>query len=67
MPPFDFIPILAFCLVTSFLLVIIHRRRAKDMPYPPGPPGHLILGNVQDTSSMKPWLHFTELSKRYGI
>ncbi|KAG2148109.1 cytochrome P450 [Suillus clintonianus] len=35
-------------------------------PYPPGPPGRPLVGNIPDMPQDKPWLTFTEWGKKYG-
>lgn len=35
-------------------------------PYPPGPPGRPLVGNIPDMPQVKPWLTFTEWGKKYG-
>ncbi|KAG2077746.1 cytochrome P450 [Suillus decipiens] len=35
-------------------------------PYPPGPPGRPLIGNIPDMPQVKPWLTFTEWGKKYG-
>jgi hypothetical protein len=54
----------------SFLIAFrpIHRyQRRKRFPYPPGPPGWPLIGNLLDIPPSFPWLVFTEYSKKYGI
>ncbi|KAG1804551.1 cytochrome P450 [Suillus subaureus] len=35
-------------------------------PYPPGPRGWPLVGNIQDIPQIKPWLTFAEWGKKYG-
>lgn len=35
-------------------------------PFPPGPPGRPLVGNIPDMPQVKPWLTFTEWGKKYG-
>ncbi|TFK63909.1 cytochrome P450 [Pluteus cervinus] len=55
-------------LAASFIGFMLHlwRARTKTMPpYPPGPPGHFLLGNVKDMPSAKAWITFANWSKEY--
>ncbi|CAA7269889.1 unnamed protein product [Cyclocybe aegerita] len=45
----------------------LQSRRSKLQHYPPGPtPKNWIAGNSPDIPSYKPWLKYTEWSKKYG-
>ncbi|KAF8733247.1 hypothetical protein AX14_003985 [Amanita brunnescens Koide BX004] len=35
-------------------------------PYPPGPKGNFLLGNLLDIPSFKPWLSYTNMGKQYN-
>ena len=53
----------------SFLValnVIRGYRRRRGYPYPPGPPGWPLIGNLLDIRSTSDCLTFTEHSKKYG-
>ncbi|KAG2138998.1 cytochrome P450, partial [Suillus clintonianus] len=41
-------------------------KKKIPAPYPPGPPGLPLVGNVLDMPHIKPWLTFTEWGKKYG-
>jgi cytochrome P450 len=41
-------------------------RRRRGFPYPPGPPGWPVIGNLLEISPKFPWLAYTESSKKYG-
>ncbi|KAG1855197.1 cytochrome P450 [Suillus subalutaceus] len=43
--------------------VVIKKNPA---PYPPGPRGWPLIGNVLDMPRIKPWLTFTEWGQKYG-
>ena len=54
----------------SFLIALraIHGyRRRRGLPYPPGPSGWPIIGNLLDLPSRSTWLAYTEFSKKYGM
>ncbi|KAG1879784.1 cytochrome P450 [Suillus subluteus] len=40
--------------------------KKNPAPYPPGPRGWPLIGNVLDMPRVKPWLTFTEWGKKYG-
>jgi hypothetical protein len=42
-------------------------RRRRGFPYPPGPPGWPVIGNLLEISPKFPWLAYTESSKKYGM
>ncbi|KAG2117033.1 cytochrome P450 [Suillus discolor] len=43
--------------------VVIKKNPA---PYPPGPQGWPLIGNILDMPRVKPWLTFTEWGQKYG-
>lgn len=59
----DFFAILA----TAALLYAIHRRRKPSLPFPPGPKGLPLVGNLFQVPSELEWMKYhewsTELSK----
>ncbi|KAG1874873.1 cytochrome P450 [Suillus subluteus] len=40
--------------------------KKNPTPYPPGPRGWPLIGNVLDMPRIKPWLAFTEWGQKYG-
>jgi len=40
--------------------------KKNPAPYPPGPPGWPLVGNISDMPQVKPWLTFAEWGKKYG-
>ncbi|EJD43723.1 cytochrome P450 [Auricularia subglabra TFB-10046 SS5] len=40
--------------------------RRPQLPYPPGPKGHWLLGNLRDMPAVEPWLRFSEWAAKYG-
>jgi len=64
------IHIIDVSVLLSFLIAfraIRRYRRRRGLPYPPGPPGWPVIGNVLDVPSTAPWLAHTEFSKKYGM
>ncbi|KAG1741078.1 cytochrome P450 [Suillus lakei] len=41
-------------------------NKKNPAPYPPGPPGWPLIGNVPDIPHTKAWLTFAEWGKKYG-
>ena len=50
-----------------FILAFFWKRKKSSLPYPPGPKGYPILGNVLDLTKGVPlWEDVTSLANRYG-
>ncbi|KAG9027416.1 hypothetical protein FRB95_007784 [Tulasnella sp. JGI-2019a] len=49
-------------------LIKIYRYVASrgTLPYPPGPPGDFVIGNLRQMPLSYPWLVFTKWAQRYG-
>ena len=45
---------------------LVKQVLTNPAPYPPGPRGWPLIGNISDMSHVKPWLTFTEWGKKYG-
>ncbi|KAG1854759.1 cytochrome P450 [Suillus tomentosus] len=41
-------------------------NKKNPAPYPPGPTGWPLIGNIQDIPRIKPWLTFAKWGKKYG-
>ncbi|KAG7087581.1 hypothetical protein E1B28_013535 [Marasmius oreades] len=54
------------------LIALLFRRRVlqrRGLPLPPGPPGHLLWGNLEDLKQKKDeprWVTYKNLSRQYG-
>ena len=57
---------LAISLFLYLLVKLRDRRRQKGLPYPPGPLSWPIIGNFFDIPKDKPWIAYTDMSKKYG-
>ena len=65
-PMIDF-PTLYPLLLGPLILVLVRKWKKPALPYPPGPKGYPILGNVLDLStSVSVWESITSLSTSYG-
>ena len=55
---------LLFCLL---ILALVRKWKRASLPYPPGPKGYPILGNVLDLTMAVPiWEDITSLTNSYG-
>jgi len=68
-------PIYSSILLDSFvlgaLLLVIStyvqkRKNSAGLPYPPGPPGYPVIGNILDIPKEAPWEQYDEWAKQYG-
>ncbi|KAG0703346.1 cytochrome P450 [Suillus ampliporus] len=58
---------LDICLASAGVWLVKRALTKKNpAPYPPGPPGWPLVGNIADMPHIKPWLTFAEWGKRYG-
>ncbi|KAI0278785.1 hypothetical protein BGY98DRAFT_916551 [Russula aff. rugulosa BPL654] len=57
---------LAISLFLYLLVKFRNLRRRKGLSYPPGPPSWPIIGNFFDIPKEKPWIAYTDMSKKYG-
>lgn len=60
---------LDLCLAGVGLYLVNKMMLAKKQPapFPPGPRGLPLIGNIADIPSIKPWLTFAEWGRKYGI
>jgi hypothetical protein len=55
--------------ISLFLFLLVNLRdyrRRRGLSYPPGPPSWPIIGNFLDIPKDKPWIAYTDMSKKYG-
>ena len=54
--------------VSAIILVAARRWRKHRLPYPPGPKGYPIIGNVFDVPRGVPvWKGFASMAHKYGV
>jgi hypothetical protein len=51
--------------IAAYLVKRVFTKK-KPAPYPPGPSGWPLIGNIPDMPDVKPWLVFAEWGKKYG-
>jgi len=66
--PYYSLTVVLFLCLAGLPTVLDPRRNSKRLPYPPGPNGYPIIGNLLDAPAPteKPWLTYSELSRTYG-
>jgi hypothetical protein len=48
------------------LIYIFRRSRRSNLPYPPGPKGLPVIGNLLDVPKYREWEVYTEWGRKYG-
>jgi len=64
--PYYSLTVVLFLCLACLPIVLYSRRNSKHLPYPPGPNGYPIIGNLLDVPTEKAWLTYSELSRTYG-
>lgn len=61
---------LLVCFATAILLVFVHflrsRKSTSGLPYPPGPPGWPVLGNIFNIPRGATWLTYMKWGRIHG-
>ncbi|KAG2144265.1 cytochrome P450 [Suillus clintonianus] len=57
---------LDLCLAGVAVYLVKQVLNKNPAPYPPGPRGLPLIGNIQDMPHIRPWLTFAEWGKKYG-
>ncbi|KAG2151680.1 cytochrome P450 [Suillus bovinus] len=58
---------LDLCLASAGVYLVMQAFSKKNpAPYPPGPPGWPLIGNIADMPHNKAWLTFAKWGKKYG-
>jgi hypothetical protein len=62
------IPSLAFAFTATFAAYVFWRalQKRSGLPYPPGPKGYPLIGNLLDIPSDFGWLTFKKYAEQYG-
>ncbi|KAH9952753.1 CyP450 monooxygenase [Russula dissimulans] len=59
----DFLSIFAFL---YFLVTFRDHQRRRGLPYPPGPPGWPVIGNLFHIPKLSPWAAYSDMSRKHG-
>ena len=57
---------IAGVLIPVLLILWLRTKRSSAMRLPPGPKKLLVLGNLLDMPTERPWLKFAEWGNQYG-
>ena len=59
---------LDICLIAGAIAYLVKQvfTQKNPAPYPPGPLGWPLVGNISGVPDVKPWLTFAEWGKKYG-
>ncbi|KAH8823894.1 cytochrome P450 [Flagelloscypha sp. PMI_526] len=49
--------------VTTLYALYRTIKKSKTLPYPPGPPGHWLFGNIYDVPAEKQWVAYKKMSQ----
>jgi hypothetical protein len=53
-------------LLSAILYLLLQRRQRSQLPFPPGPKGLPLIGNLRDLPNDYPWLGYEKLGKDIG-
>ncbi|KAG5645608.1 hypothetical protein DXG03_005746 [Asterophora parasitica] len=56
----------SFLVASAVLVAIYLGKKRRRLPYPPGPKGYPIIGNLLDIPTGFQWKEYTEWGKKYG-
>lgn len=58
--------VLVASIIHTYIIAPRTRHARHPYPYPPGPRGLPLLGNLLDIPRSKPWVTYAQWGKRYG-
>lgn len=67
----DLFDLTVFCILTSLTVLLYCSRSARKsryerLPFPPGPKGFPVIGNLLDMPKQREWVIYREWAKEYG-
>ncbi len=58
---------IAIILAGLAFVLSVFRRNSRNAPFPPGPKGLPVIGNLFDMPTEREWLTFAKWGEKYGI
>ena len=53
-------------LLSAIVYRLLQRRQPQPLPFPPGPKGLPLIGNLRDLPTQYQWLHYEKLGQDIG-
>lgn len=57
---------LGYCGIFLLLWAVLRGKRSNNLPFPPGPKGHPLIGNIYDIPRHYAWLTYHKWARTYG-
>ena len=66
MMSFTYLQLFAVSLLSAIVYLLMQRRRRSQLPFPPGPKGLPLIGNLRDIPNDYQWLTYEKWGKDLG-
>jgi hypothetical protein len=63
---FTYVQLFVAFLLSAIVFRLLQGRQQRRIPYPPGPKGHPLIGNLRDLPTRYQWLKYEEWGKHFG-
>jgi hypothetical protein len=63
---FTYVQLIVAFLLSAIVFRLLQGRQRRRIPYPPGPKGHPLIGNLRDLPTRYQWLKYEEWGKDFG-
>jgi hypothetical protein len=63
---FTYVQLFVAFLLSAIVFRLLQGRQQRRIPYPPGPKGHPLIGNLRDLPTRYQWLKYEEWGKDFG-